>query len=65
MTDPNKSNDTQPKLKPVKKEFADMTRKLNEAGKKAVEEMMKQPLTLEEVAEQFRRLKAERLKNKQ
>jgi hypothetical protein len=55
----------QPQLKPVKKEFAEMTKKLNEAAKKAVEEMSKRPYTLEQRMANQARLRAENSKGKQ
>lgn len=54
----------QPKLKPVKKEYADMTRKLNEAAKKAVEEMAKRPYSLEQVMADQARLRKENARRK-
>lgn len=55
----------QPQLKPVKKEFADTTKKLNEAAKKAVEEMSKRPYSLEQVMADQARLREENRNSKQ
>jgi pantoate kinase len=49
----------EPKLKPIKKEFADTTKKLNEAAKRAVEEMSKRPYSLEQAMKNQARLREE------
>jgi len=55
----------QPRLKPVEKKYADMTKKWNEEGNKAVEEMLKRPSSLQEAMADLRRLIVERNKSKQ
>lgn len=55
----------QPRLKPVEKKYADMTKKWNEVGLKAVKEMSKQHYSFQDVLRDSRRVKAERNKNKQ
>ena len=50
----------QPKLKPVAQKYIDMQKKLSDAGKKAVEEMAKQPYTMEEAMENQHRLMADK-----
>ena len=59
------SKDKQPKLKAVKKEYEDYTRKRNKAAEKAVEEMLKRPYSLQQAEANLDRLRENRNKKKQ
>lgn len=52
----------QPKLKPILQKFQDYINKSNKGGLKAVEEMLKNPSTLEEALAEQDKLRQERLK---
>jgi hypothetical protein len=54
----------QPILKPIKKKFADYRKKFTEEGQKAIEEMLKQPYTMQQAEANLDKLRAERLKAK-
>jgi len=54
----------QPRLKPVEKKYEDYRRKRSEAAKKAVEEMMKRPYSLQQAERNLEKLRAERLNSK-
>lgn len=50
-----------PKLLPIEKKYQDYQDKRNKEGRKSVQEMLKQPYTLEEAIENLTRLKKQRL----
>lgn len=54
----------QPTLFPIEKKYQDYRRKRDDAAKKAVAEMLKQPSSIQQAVEDLQKLREERLNKK-